>query len=47
MFDMFGQKISLTWNGEEQFKTGFGASVTLILCAVLITFGGFKANDLF
>jgi hypothetical protein len=47
MFDMFGQEISFTWNGEEQFKTGFGATVTLILFAVLIAFGGLKADDLF
>jgi hypothetical protein len=46
MFDMFGQKISFTWNGEEEFKTGFGAVVTLLLFGVLISFGGFKANDL-
>jgi hypothetical protein len=37
----------LTWNGEEKFKTGFGATVTIILFAVLISFGSFKANDLF
>ncbi len=37
----------MTWNGEEKFKTGFGATVTIILFAVLISFGSFKANDLF
>ena len=44
---MFGQEISLTWNGEDRFNTAFGAIVTLILFAVLISFGGLKANDLF
>ncbi len=44
---MFGQGISLTWNGEERFNTAFGAIVTIILFAVLISFGGLKANDLF
>ncbi len=44
---MFGQGISLTWNGEERFNTAFGGIVTLFLFAILISFGGFKANDLF
>lgn len=36
--DLFGQTVNLTWNGEEKFKTTFGASVTIFMLSVLIVF---------
>ena len=45
--DFFGQTVNLTWNGEDRFKTTFGASVSIVLIAVLIAFAVFKAVDLF
>jgi hypothetical protein len=45
--DFFGQTVNLTWNGEDRFKTTFGASVTIVLIAVLLAFTVFKALDLF
>lgn len=45
--DFFGQTVSMTWKGEDKFKTTFGAAVTLVLIGVLIAFTVFKAKDLF
>jgi hypothetical protein len=45
--DFFGQSINLTWNGEDTFKTTFGASVSLILILILIGYSIVSAIDLF
>lgn len=45
--DLFGQTVSMTWNGEEKFNTTFGAVVTICLIAVLIGFSVFRAIDVF
>lgn len=47
MLDFFGQTVNLTWNGEEKFKTTFGASVTIFLLTVLIAFSLVNIADLF
>jgi len=46
-FDLFGQTVSLTWNGEEKFNTTFGAVVTLFLFGVLIGFSVYRTVDVF
>lgn len=38
--DMFGQPISLTWNGEEEYKTSLGAALSTILIIVLLAYSG-------
>ena len=34
-FDIFGQKPRLTWRGEEQYKTLWGASISIIITALI------------
>ena len=46
VFDMFGQTVNMTWNGEDKFRTVFGASITLTLMAILIAFTALKLIDL-
>jgi hypothetical protein len=46
MIDKFGQTVNLTWNGEDEFKTTFGASVTFVLIVILIFYTIFKFNAL-
>ena len=38
--DMFGQPISLTWNGEEEYKTSLGAALSTILIILLLAYSG-------
>lgn len=47
LFDLFGQTVNLTWNGEEKFTTNFGAIVTIALIGVLIGFSVFRTIDVF
>lgn len=37
--DYFGQNVTFTWNGDDQFKTTFGASISLILMIILLAYG--------
>jgi hypothetical protein len=46
LLDLFGQNVNLNWNGQDKFRTTFGAIVTLVLFAVLIAFAVFKGNDI-
>ena len=39
LLDYFGQGVSFTWDGEEQFRTTFGATISLILLIVLLAYG--------
>ena len=40
--DLFGQSVNLTWNGEDQYKTGFGASISFVLLLILLAFSCYK-----
>jgi hypothetical protein len=37
-YDYFGQQVGFTWNGEDQYKTSFGATVSIILRVVLLAY---------
>ena len=37
--DMFGQSVGLTWNGEDQYKTTYGAFISWILIIILTAYG--------
>ena len=36
--DLFGQQVSLTWNGEDQYKTSIGASLSTIIWIIMIAY---------
>ena len=36
--DLFGQSINLTWNGEDEYKTMFGASISWVLRIVITAY---------
>ncbi|CDW85794.1 UNKNOWN [Stylonychia lemnae] len=40
--DYFGQTVTFTYDGADQFKTTFGASVSLVLILILMLFGVYK-----
>ena len=40
--DQFGQSVSLTWNGEDQYKTMLGASVSFILIIIISVYASSK-----
>jgi hypothetical protein len=37
-FDLFGQEIKLTWNGEEQYKTTLGATVSIAIIVIMLAY---------
>lgn len=39
---MFGQSINLTWNGEDEYKTMFGASISWVLRIVITAYLCYK-----
>ena len=42
-FDLYGKPISLTFKGQEKFRTPFGAAITIFVSLVLIGFGAIRA----
>lgn len=36
--DLFGQTVSLTWNGEEEYKSILGAAVSTVILVLLIAY---------
>lgn len=40
--DAFGQSVSLTWRGEESFKTILGATFTWLIFIVLLAYSGYR-----
>ena len=40
--DYFGQEINFTWNGESQYKTTFGASISFVLMIILLAYGVYR-----
>ena len=41
-FDLYGKPISLTFQGNDKFRTTFGATVTIIVTMLLLGFGTFR-----
>ena len=37
-FDMYGKPVSLTFQGREKFQTSFGATITVIVTILVVTF---------
>ena len=44
--DMFGQKPRLTWNGEEHYKTLWGATISIIISAIMLVYFSYRINVL-
>jgi hypothetical protein len=40
--DLFGQSVNLTWNGEDEYKTTLGASISWVLLIVLTIYLFYK-----
>ncbi|CDW73538.1 UNKNOWN [Stylonychia lemnae] len=40
--DWFGQTVSLTYKGDDTYKTNFGAAISFILIVILSGFAGYK-----
>jgi len=40
--DLFGQSVNLTWNGEDEYKTMFGASISWVLRIVITAYLVYK-----
>jgi hypothetical protein len=40
--DLFGHSVNLTWNGEDQYKTMFGASISWLLRLVITAYLVYK-----
>jgi hypothetical protein len=41
--DLYGQSISLTYKGEESFKSPLGTAISLVLLVLLMSFGVYKS----
>ena len=44
--DLFGQSFSLTWHGEDQYKTSFGASISWIIMIIMVAYTVFRLHYL-
>jgi hypothetical protein len=40
--DMFGQSVSFTWNGEDQYKTTYGASFSMIITLMMLAYTAYR-----
>lgn len=40
--DQFGQTVNLTWNGEDEYKTTLGASVSSVLIVILLIYSAYR-----
>ena len=47
MLDLFGQGVNLTWNGEDKYKTTFGAAISFVLLLILLALSIYKLYYLF
>jgi hypothetical protein len=45
-FDLFGQQISLTWNGEDQYKTTIGATLSTAIWVVMVAYTIMRFTDM-
>jgi hypothetical protein len=41
--DVYGEKIALTYKGEETFKTGPGAIASFLIIAVILSYGIYRS----
>lgn len=41
-FDIYGQKIQLTFKGQKSYSTSMGVIVTIIMISAIISYGGYK-----
>lgn len=39
---MFGQGLSLTWNGEDQFRTMVGATLSWLILIMMIAYSAYR-----
>ena len=44
--DLFGQSVGLTWQGEDTYKTSFGASITWIIYIIMAAYTIFRLHYL-
>ena len=44
-FDVYGKPISLTFQGNDKFKTRIGATMTFLVFFLLLSFGMFRAQS--
>jgi hypothetical protein len=40
--DLFGQSVNLTWNGEDNYKTTFGAAISSVLIVILLAYTSYR-----
>ena len=40
--DLFGQQVGLTWQGDDQYKTSVGASLSWLIMLVMIAYTIFR-----
>ena len=45
-FDMYGRRIALTYNGQDKFRTKFGAFCTILVGLIVTCYAMFKSLDL-
>ncbi len=43
--DSFGREVRFTWKGKEEFKTTFGATMTVLLITVLVGYSFSNFNE--
>jgi hypothetical protein len=41
--DVYGEKISLTYKGEDSFKTGPGAFASFLIIAVILSYATYRS----
>ena len=46
-FDVYGEQISLTYQGDDTYKTVPGASVSIVVFAVILAYAAYRALILF
>jgi hypothetical protein len=44
--DLFGQSVSFTWQGEDQYKTTLGASISWIIMIIMLAYTIFRLHFL-
>jgi hypothetical protein len=44
--DLFGQQVNLTWNGEDQYKTTIGATLSTAIWVVMLAYTIMRFTDM-
>ena len=44
--DLFGQQINLTWNGEDEYKTTIGATLSTAVWVVMLTYSIMRFTEM-